>query len=57
MALIVLGTSMWVLSDALRSGKKISAWGWFFVCLVIWIIGFPLYLYKRADYIADNTKN
>jgi hypothetical protein len=64
--MIVLGTSIWVLFDALRIGIKkgqiegftdLSAGGWFLACLLLWIIGFPLYLVKRADYIAINTKN
>ena len=66
MVLIVLGTSIWVLFDAMRIGIKkgqiegfadLSAVGWFFACLLLWIVVFPLYLVKRADYIAVNKKD
>lgn len=58
MWLIVLGSAIWVLIDAKNIGVKkglitgmgdIGPWGWFFCCLLLWIVAFPLYLYKRGD--------
>ena len=55
-ALVVLGTSVWVLVDARRRGitkGKIKGFfnmgpaGWFFSCLLMWIVAFPAYLVKR----------
>lgn len=57
---IVVGTSLWVLLDALRIGVRkgqisgffnMGAFGWFFSCLLIWILAFPAYLAKRQLYI------
>ena len=51
--LIVLGTSIWVLVDAKTIGVKkgqiegsgnMGPWGWFFACVLLWIICFPFYL-------------
>ena len=56
--LIIFCTSIWVLVDAIKIGVKkgqikgiadLGPWGWFFACLLIWIIGFPLYLAKRGE--------
>jgi choline-glycine betaine transporter len=63
--LIVIITSIWVLIDAKKIGVKkgqikgladIGPWGWFFVCLLLWIIGFPLYLLKRGELKRINGK-
>ena len=57
--LIILTTSIWVLIDAKNLGVKkglikgignMGPWGWFIVCLLIWIIAFPIYLFKRSEY-------
>lgn len=62
--LIVIGTSIWVLFDAKSIGVKkgqiegianMGPWGWFFVCLLLWIIGFPAYLVKRGEYKRINS--
>lgn len=54
--LVVLGSSVWVLIDAKRIGVRkglvdgianIGPWGWFFGCILLWIVVFPLYLIKR----------
>lgn len=53
--LIVLGTSIWVLFDSMVIGGRdyksgidnTSPFGWFLFCLLIWIVGFPLYLSRR----------
>lgn len=64
--LVVIGTSIWVLFDAKSIGVKkgqikgmgdLGPWGWFFVCLLLWIIGFPFYLAKRAEYKKINSPN
>jgi hypothetical protein len=52
-------TALWVLIDAKSIGVRkglitgmgnMGPWAWFFGCLVIWIIAFPLYLAKRGDF-------
>lgn len=62
--IVVLATSIWVLIDAKTIGVKkgqiqglgdLGPWGWFFVCLLLWIIGFPFYLAKRSEYIRINS--
>ena len=64
--LFIIGTSIWVLFDAKKIGVKkgqikgmgnLGPWGWFFVCLLLWIIGFPFYLAKRAEYKKINAKD
>ena len=56
--LIVIGTSIWVLIDTSKRGikagevsgiKGTSPAAWFAFCLLVWIIGFPLYLAIRAE--------
>ncbi len=63
--LLILGTSIWVLFDAKTIGVKkgqlegvadMGPWGWFIVCLLLWIIGFPVYLAKRGEYKRINEK-
>ena len=57
--LIVFFTSIWVYFDAKSIGVKkgvlkgffdLGAAGWFWVSLLLWIIGFPAYLAKRGEY-------
>ena len=57
--LFIIGTSIWVLFDAKSIGVKkgqikgvanIGPWGWFFSCLLLWIVGFPLYLANRNKF-------
>lgn len=61
--LIIPGTAIWVYFDAKSIGVKkgqlrgladMGPAGWFFACLLVWIIGFPLYLAKRSDYKGIN---
>ncbi len=63
--LLVIGTSIWVLADAKTIGVKkgqisgiadMGVWGWFFACLLLWIIAFPFYLAKRSEYKRINGK-
>jgi len=63
--IVVLGTSIWVLVDTKIIGVKkgqlkgmadLGPWGWFFVCLLLWIIGFPFYLAKRGELKRINGK-
>jgi len=65
MWVIVIVTSIWVLVDARAIGVKkdqvqgmgnLGPWGWFFVCLLLWIVGFPFYLAKRGEYRRINGK-
>lgn len=62
--IIVIATSIWVLIDAKTIGIKkgqiqgmgnLGPWGWFFACLLIWIIGFPFYLAKRSEFKHINS--
>jgi hypothetical protein len=57
--LIVLGTSVWVLVDSRTIGVakgqikgffNMGPTGWFFSCLLCWIVAFPAYLVKRPEY-------
>ena len=61
--LLIIGTSIWVLFDAKSIGVKkgqikglanIGPWGWFFGCLLLWIVGFPLYLANRNKFKSIN---
>ncbi len=61
---IILGTSIWVFFDAKTIGVKkgqiqgianIGPTGWFFSCLLLWIISFPLYIAKRPEFKRINT--
>lgn len=66
--LIVIGmiaSSIWVLVDAKTIGVKkgqlkgmadLGPWGWFWVCLLLWIVGFPVYLAKRGELKQINGK-
>lgn len=57
--LVIFGTSIWVFFDARSIGVKkgqvkglvdMGPLGWFFVTLLLWIIGFPAYLATRNKY-------
>ena len=63
--IIVVGTSIWVVVDANAIGVKkgqlkgvadMGPSGWFFVCLLFWIIGFPFYLAKRGELKRINAQ-
>jgi hypothetical protein len=56
---LVFGTSVWVLVDARTLGIEkgqikgffnMGPTGWFFSCLLCWIVAFPAYLVKRHEY-------
>jgi hypothetical protein len=65
--IILLVSAIWVLIDAKNIGVKkglvtgmgnMGPWGWFFATLLLWIIGFPMYLYYRGKFkiaIAEAT--
>jgi hypothetical protein len=64
--LVILGTSIWVFFDARAIGVKkglvkgvvvMGPWGWFFVTLFLWIIGFPAYLAMRGKYKKINQQS
>jgi hypothetical protein len=59
-SLIALPTAVWVLVDAstlrVRKGNlgggffDMGVAGWFFSCVLLWIVAFPAYLAKRSEY-------
>ncbi|MCC6486389.1 MAG: SHOCT domain-containing protein [Candidatus Hydrogenedentes bacterium] len=58
-AVLVFGTSLWVLFDSKSIGVKkgkikgffdMGRVGWFLSCLLLWIVAFPAYLVKRSEY-------
>jgi len=60
MAILVVGSSIWVGIDAWSIGARkglvpgivdLGHVGWFFACLGIWVLAFPLYLANRGDII------
>ena len=63
---IVVLSSFWVLIDSIQLGARkgllgeglldMGPAGWFFVCLGMWIIGFPAYLIKRSDIKAASLR-
>lgn len=55
---IIIITSIWVFFDAKKIGVKkgqlkgvcnMGPAGWLIVCLLLWVIGFPMYLIKRSE--------
>jgi hypothetical protein len=62
MSALVIGTSVWVAVDAsnlcVRRGSlgggflDIGVAGWFFACLLLWIVAFPAYLVVRPRHVA-----
>jgi hypothetical protein len=57
--IIVAVTTLWLLIDARSIGVRKGAVpgffdmgvaGWFFSCLLMWIVAFPAYLVKRSEY-------
>lgn len=63
--IMVIATSIWVLVDAKTIGVKkgqikglanMGPVGWFLVCLLLWIVGFPVYLAKRGEFKKINGK-
>jgi hypothetical protein len=56
--IVVFGTSLWVYLDAKSIGARkgdlsgffnLGPAGWFWVSLLLWIVGFPAYLAKRGQ--------
>ena len=63
--IVVVVPSIWVLVDAKKIGVNKGqiqelgnpgAWGWFFVCLLFWVVGFPFYLAKRSAFKRFNNQ-
>ena len=57
----VLGTAMVAAMEASRAGMKsdskkgtYSPTAWFFIVAMMWIIGYPAYMFKRRHYGLDN---
>lgn len=62
---VLFASSFWVLYDAKAIGVQkgqlkglcdLGPWTWFFACLFLWIIAFPLYLAKRRQLLQINGK-
>lgn len=60
---VVIGTSIWVYFDAKSIGVQkgqvegladMGPWGWFFITLCLWIIGFPAWLAMRGKFKKIN---
>lgn len=56
--IVIVATSIWVFVDAKSIGAKkglqkglfdLGPFGWFTTTLLLWIVGFPVYLAKRND--------
>ena len=57
---VVIGSAIWVAADASKLGVSrgclgggmfdMGIAGWFFVTLLLWIVGFPAYLVHRRRY-------
>ena len=56
---VVVATSIWVLLDAQKLGVRkgiiagignMGPWGWFWSCLLLWFVAFPMYLIKRPEF-------
>ena len=60
--ILVIGSTIWAGLDARRLGARRGVLGggmadmgpveWFFVVLLLWIVGFPAYLATRPRYVA-----
>ena len=48
--LVVVGTTIWVGVDASKRdwGDGMGTAGWVIFCILLWIVGFPVYLAKRG---------
>ncbi len=64
--LVFSASSAWVFVDAKNIGVKkgqvrgianMGPVGWFIVCLLLWIVAFPMYLAKRPEYKRMNGKD
>lgn len=65
--LIVIGSSIWVgydsnLNKIPTDNKKPYSIGngaiaWAFVCILLWIVAFPYYIYKRAQILKNRKEN
>jgi len=62
--LVVIGTSIWVYFDAKALGAQkgkikgmlnMNPGEWFFVTLLLWIVGFPAWLVARGTYKIINA--
>ncbi len=63
--LTIVGTSIWIFFDAKNIGVKkgqvkgmadLGPGGWLIGSLLLWIIVFPMYLLKRAEFKRINRK-
>jgi hypothetical protein len=65
MWLVVVGTSIWMAADAaqidydkrdVRGLGAMNPVGWFFAGMLLWIVAFPLYLFKRGELKAAGER-
>jgi hypothetical protein len=64
--IVIVGTSIWVYADAKNLGVHQGALGggfvdagagqWAAVTLLLWIVGFPLYLATRPRYVERRAR-
>lgn len=63
--LVIAGSSIWVFFDAKNIGVKkgqvkgladLGPGGWSVGSLLLWIVVFPMYLYKRGEFKKINKK-
>ena len=52
LTLIVVGTSIWVLLDAIHN-KRTFFWG--ILCICLWIVFFPMYIQWRKHRMNDTA--
>jgi len=57
--LVIISTSIWVFIDAKKIGVKkglitgiadMNPGMWLVACLLLWIVAFPIYLFKRSTF-------
>jgi hypothetical protein len=62
--IVIIVTSIWVFFDAKTIGVQkgqvdgianMGPLGWLLCCLLLWIVGFPLYLAKRSQFKQINS--
>jgi len=58
--IIIIVSDFWVLFDAYdkkNKGIDISPWFWFLMCILFWIVGFPLYFLERNRKLKKKCPN
>lgn len=63
-AIIVIASSLWVFYDSKKISKNPSVFegedmgprGWLILCLFLWVIAFPAYIFKRVSFSKKDSK-